>query len=86
MMEESLTHLGPAGNNPPPQRAYLSCQRQIAAGGQERNELRIAARDALKSWKGEALAGTELRQECGRAEAELREKYLVQHGKLVARG
>ena len=48
--------------------------------------LRVAAREALKSWKGESLSGADLRQECGRAETELREKYLVQHGKLVARG
>jgi hypothetical protein len=47
--------------------------------------LRVAARDALKSWKGETLSGAELRQECGRAEAELREKYLIQQGKLVPR-
>jgi hypothetical protein len=48
--------------------------------------LRVAARDALKSWKGETLADAALRQECARAGAELREKYLVQHGKLVPRG
>ena len=47
--------------------------------------VRVAARDALKSWKGENLSGTELRQECGRAETELREKYLIEHGKLVPR-
>ena len=48
--------------------------------------VRVAARDALKSWKGEALSGLELRQECGRARAELQENYRVRQGKLMPRG
>jgi hypothetical protein len=47
--------------------------------------LRIPAHDALASWKGEALSGDPLRQEVRRARTELREKYRVLHGNLVAR-
>lgn len=47
--------------------------------------LRIAAHDALKSWKGDTLSSDALHQEVLRARSELREKHVIQHGKLVPR-